>query len=251
MALRVLVTRAADQAADWVDSLRGRGIEAVALPLLAIEAPSDTGACHQAWHGLAEHAIVMFVSPNAVTRFFAAGGPGAAWPAGLRAAAPGPGTAKALVAHGVPPEAVVEPPPGSAAFDSEHLWPLLQDEDWHGASVLIVRGDGGRDWLAERWRDAGARVSNLEVYRRVEPRWTPQELALLADAGASPRQHVWLFSSSQAVQTLVSRARPSPGSRALATHPSIVRTAREAGFTEVRQAQPDLDSVVHCLESWA
>lgn len=249
MALQVLVTRPADQAGEWVDALARHGLAARALPLLQIEPVADATPLVAAWHDLARQSVVLFVSPNAVLRFWASAPAGSAWPAGVRAAAPGPGTAQALRAHGVPADRIVQPPPDAAAFDSEHLWPLLQGEPWRGRSVRVVRGDGGREFLVDRWRAAGAEVQALQAYRRAEPRWDATQVASLAQALEQPRSHVWLLSSSQAIQVLAARVVLPAGARALATHPAIARTARGCGFSEVHEAAGGLAAVVACLES--
>ena len=220
-----LVTRADSQAAPWLEGLAARGWPAAAVPLLGIADAPDPTALAAAWDSLPDRAAVMFVSPNAVERFFAARPPGSSgftWPAGTVAASTGPGTTRSLQAAGVPAPAIVEPPADAAAFDSEHLWPCLAGlRDWHGTSVLVVRGDGGRDWLTTRWRAAGARVDPVEAYRRIEPAWTPAQAAVADAARERPADHLWLFSSSEAVRTLSrmdsTSARSSAASRRLAS----------------------------------
>ena len=61
----------------------------------------------------------------------------------------------------MPAEQIVEPPVDSPQFDSDALWPLLAARDWRGRRVLILRGDGGRDWLADTLRSSGAEVDTL------------------------------------------------------------------------------------------
>ncbi len=249
----VLVTRADGQAAPWLEGLAARGWPVAGVPLLGIAAAPDPTALVAAWAGLRGRAAVMFVSPNAVERFFAARPPACTdhgWPAGTVAASTGPGTSRALREAGVPPQAIVEPPDDADAFDSEHLWPCLAGlRDWHGTEVLVVRGDGGRDWLTARWRAAGARVDPVEAYRRIEPTWTPAQAALADAARQRPADHLWLFSSSEAVRTLSRRWSVPAGARAIATHPAIAATTREAGFAQVLSCPPQLDAVAACLES--
>lgn len=117
---RLLVTRPQPQADEWVDRLQALGLDAVALPLLAIDGPGDEGAVRAAWQRLAgpqPPALLMFVSPSAVLRFFALRPAGQAWPAGVLAAAPGPGTGRALEQAGVPAAAVLTPPEAAGRFD--------------------------------------------------------------------------------------------------------------------------------------
>ena len=128
----LIVTRPPAQAADWVQQLQALGQRAAALPLIAIEPVADRVPLHAAWQGLAQCDLVMFVSANAVLRFFADAPPGTAWPPGLPAASTGPGTSAALRACGVPPALLREPPPDAAQFDSEALWAQLAGQHWHG-----------------------------------------------------------------------------------------------------------------------
>jgi uroporphyrinogen-III synthase len=249
MALRVLVTRPAAQAHGWVERLRAQGLDAVALPLLAIEGVSDTSALAAAWRSLDRQALVMFVSPNAVTHFFAARPAGAAWPPALRAAATGPGTVEALVAAGVPRERCIAPqaPP----FDSGTLWQRLRGEPWAACSVLIVRGDGGRDEFAHSLAAAGARVQAVAAYRRAAPRWSDDQRTLCDAALRTPEAHLWLLSSGEALghlATLVPAARWG-ASRALASHPRIAERARTLGFGRVIEAPPTLESVVSAVRA--
>ena len=233
--MRLIVTRPAAQAAAWVDELRALGLDAVALPLIQIGPPADAAPVILAWRELPQLSLVMFVSANAVQWFFAqASGP---WPAGVRAGSTGPGTSAALRDAGLPSAAIVEPPVDAARFDSEALWVQLSGEDWAGRRALIVRGEDGRDWLAETLRSRGAAVEFVAAYRRLPPQPDAAQQALLQAALADPAAQLWLFSSSEAIGHLRALA---PGanwsaSRALASHPRIAQAARDAGFGRVQQ----------------
>ena len=252
--LRVIVTRPAAQAADWVERLKAAGIDAIALPLIEIAAAPDPAALAAAWATLAEQSLVVFVSPNAAAQFFAAKPPGASWPAQPVAASPGPGTTAMLAELGVPAPQIVEPAADAPQFDSEALWTQLDRRDWQGARVLLVRGDSGRDWLATRLRERGAKVEALAAYRRVAPSFDAAQRSLLAEAIAAPRRHLWLFSSSEAIDHLL-QSDPSHGpaawaaARAIATHPRIAARAQQSGFGEVREVRPDWDAVIACIQS--
>lgn len=219
--------------------------------MIEIAAPPDGPAVEAAWQGLGARAAVVFVSGNAVARFFAARPVDAAWPGGLLAAAPGPGTAESLRDAGVPAAAIVAPAADAAQLDSESLWRELQRHDWRSRSVLVVRGDGGRDWLVERLVEAGATVDAVAAYRRLAPRLSAETRRAVDAAMAAPERHAWLFSSSEAIAHLAALdgAVFGAGSRALATHPRIAARARQAGFSEVREVQPGLDAVVACIQS--
>ncbi len=254
--MRILVTRPAAQATSWVQSLEQHGLSAQALPLMEIAPALDTAAVTDAWHRLADARLVMFVSANAVEHFFALRPPQAAWPEGTQAAAPGPGTTRALREAGVPMSQIARPPPDSPQFDSEALWHTLSLQDWQGANVQVVRGDGGRDWLADTLRAHGAEVGFVSAYRRTAPSWDAAARSLLAEALARPTHHLWFFSSSEAIDHLMAHlehtaaALPS-GAKALATHPRIAGRAEAAGFNHVWQSLPTLAGVVACIQSIA
>ncbi len=255
--MRVLVTRPLAQAAEWVERLQAHRIDAVALPLIEIGPPPDPAAVNAAWSTLAARQLVVFVSPNAVDAFFDAAPPGPSWPAQVRAASPGPGTSAALAARGVPAALVVEPAADAPQFDSEALWARLAGDDWESASVLAVRGTGGRDFLGARLRERGATVDVLSSYTRGAPGVDGATDRLLREAIADPRRHLWLFSSSEAIGHLVARvaggglapAEPWRDAAAVATHPRIAQRAREAGFARVTPCRPALASVVACIQS--
>ena len=60
--MRVLVTRPAVQAGEWVERLLGRGLVAVALPLIAIDGPPDAAALEAAWRTLPVRALVVLTT---------------------------------------------------------------------------------------------------------------------------------------------------------------------------------------------
>ena len=265
--MRLIVTRPAEQAAAWVVELQALGCDAHALPLIAIAAVDDPAPLRAAGSALARYTLVMFVSANAVQHFFAAAfvaadsaasvaapaapaAPAATsalavWPPGVRAAATGPGTAAALRAAGVPGPLIIEPAADAARFDSEALWAQVAHEDWAGRRVLVVRGEDGRDWLADTLRERGAALEFLAAYRRLAPLPDAAGLALLAQAAAEPAAHLWLFSSSEAIARLCGLVPDADWSRsqALATHPRIAAAARSAGFGQVVLTAPSAQAV--------
>lgn len=245
--LAVLVTRPTAQAAEWVARLRREGLDAHALPLLAIEARSGDPALRAAWTDLPGFALVMFVSPNAVTSFFVAKPHEAAWPEALRAAATGLGSVDALVAAGVARERCIAPT--RAPFDSKALWALLRGEDWKGRRVLVVRGSGGRDEFGDAMRGAGANVAYVEAYARTLPAWSTTERATATAARLTPERHVWLLTSAEAMGHLPTLLPDADWSRAMAitTHPRIAEAAHRLGFGRVVESSPQVQDVVRSM----
>jgi len=243
--MKLIVTRPAAQAAGWVQRLSALGLQAQALPLIGVAALDDVAPVQAAWHRLADKALVVFVSPNAVQHFFAAAPRLAVWPPGVAAGSTGPGTSAALREAGVPAAQLAEPAADALAFDSEALWVQIRDWPWQGRRALVVRGEEGRDWLAQTLRGHGAEVDFVAAYRRVAPLLDEGGVRLLAAARAQPADHLWLFSSSEALGHLhtLAPAADWSASRALASHPRIVQTAREAGFGEVDTVAPAPEAV--------
>jgi len=249
----ILVTRPEPQATQWARQLGALGVHAQALPLIDIGPPADTAPVKALWSALDTVDLLMFVSPNAAQWFARMAPTDATWPAGTWAAAPGPGTAdvvrECFTPLGLAPSRLLTPPADAEQFDSEHLWPVLAGHDWHGRHVRIISGGDrnearGRQWLSERLREAGAEVSAVLTYQRQAARWTAAQRDLQAQAWARPSEHLWLLSSSEAVDYLCTLAGPLPhGARALATHPRVADHARAAGFSDVDTVAPRVEAV--------
>lgn len=260
LAPTVVVTRPGRECARWVEALQARGLQAVALPLIAISSAADPLPVQDAWRRLQEFSAVMFVSANAVEQFFMQKPPSvhegrAQFAIKTRAWAPGPGTAAALSQAGVGAAMVDAPAPDAPQFDSEALWQVVAGQVTAGGRVLIVRGgdgDGngaGRDWLAAQLTAVGVEVETVVAYLRQAPVWDARQLAQARVAAGDGS--VWLFSSSQAVAHLLDllRGQDWGKARALATHPRIAQAARAAGFGVVWESRPAVDAVAAALES--
>jgi uroporphyrinogen-III synthase len=250
--MRVIVTRPLAQAQVWAQQLVLHGIDAVALPLIQIQMPSDPVGVLEAWAGLTEYSLVVFVSPNAVECFWQpCPNGGHAWASHVLIGSLGPGTTQALRDRGLSAHSIIEPDPSAKQFDSEALWAQLARHDWHGLSVLLVRGDGGREWLAQTLTAHGAVVETVCAYQRVLPRFTSQESALMEQALAEPASHLWFFSSSQSLQHLQQRWPDADWrhAQALVTHPAIAQQAHDLGWQHVHLSRPLLPEVVACIQS--
>jgi uroporphyrinogen-III synthase len=144
---------------------------------------------------LLSYDLAIFVSPNAVSHALPLilqrhGG----WPATLAAATIGPGSAEALYAHGVPH--VIAP---SGRFDSESLLSLAALQAVQAQHILIFRGQGGRDVLAEGLRARGALVDYAECYRRTRPQG---DANALAQAASRAQIDALILTSSEALRNL-------------------------------------------------
>jgi len=236
----LILTRPQAQALEWQQRLERLGVPSVSLPLIAIQ-NGDGAAAREAWSQLPNAALAFFVSPNAASAFFAV--PHGEWPANTLAACVGPGTARSLIEQGVPESLILQPPEDAASLDSEHLWPLLAERDWQGRLALMMRGEGGRDWLATRLKEKGAETRDFNLYRRTCPMWNLDDRERFEEA--LDDRHIWLLSSAEGAANLRQLAPHTDWSaqRAIATHERIAEAARGLGFGHVVLTRPDAEAV--------
>ncbi len=168
----ILVTRPGHQAELLCELIERRGGRPWRFPVLSIEGPADPAHIESVIARLSGYDIAVFVSPNAVqwgVDFIEAGG---GLPAGLQLGVVGRGSARALEAHtGRRPDLCpVE------RYDSEALLALPELQHVAGRRIIVFRGNGGRELIAETLRRRGAHVEYAEVYRRGLPQLDPGPL---------------------------------------------------------------------------
>jgi uroporphyrinogen-III synthase len=166
----IVVTRPREHAVILAERIRAAGGVPILFPTIEILPPEDPEAVWSLIARLDGFQLAIFVSPTAAMRGVGMVTERRIWPKNLRVAAVGMGTAKALEEQGL--QGVVAP---AGEADSEALAELPELHDLQGRSVVIFRGEGGREWLGRRLEERGARVEYAESYRRARPK---------ADAGA-------------------------------------------------------------------
>ena len=144
---------------------------------------------------LARYDLALFVSPSAVEHALTLLPSG--WPRRLPAAAIGPGTRDALLGHGIEP--AFEP---KSPFDSEALLACreLAADRLAGSWVALLKGMGGREHLARELRRRGARVDEVETYRRRCP------FDLGSRLRAAPAPDLVVLTSVEAARNLLGAA---------------------------------------------
>ncbi len=228
----VLITRPAGQAEGLQSRLRALGSEPVLFPTLEILPPRDGDLLARRLDALDTYQWAIFISPTAVERGLAAA---PAWPAGVRVAGVGQGSAAALRGAGF--AQVLAPETGA---DSEHLLALPELADLSGQRVLIFRGDEGRELLARTLIARGAQVDYAACYRRALPdvdpallcrRWRQggiQAVTVLSSQGLDN-----LFTLLGAGHADLIRATPL-----FAPHPRIAEHARHHGVVAALATGP-------------
>lgn len=243
----LVVMRPQEQADNLCRRIEAAGGRALRFPVIAIGAAPDPAQLEAVVPRLDEFQLAFFVSPNAANYAMQYILPRRAWPAGLRVSTVGKGSERVLRDYGF--EAVIAPQVG---FDSEAViaLPEFAAEAVAGCKVLIFRGDGGRELLADTLRERGASVEYVTCYRRYCPELDP---ALLLQPVGRGEVDALLLTSSEGVRNLAQML-GAEGLAALrqvkvfATHPRIVEQAREAGFADVIEAPAGDDGLMQALE---
>lgn len=241
--VQVALTRPADQALALTQAICASGGEVLAFPLLDIVPLHDHTAFKQAVFPLSRFDWVVFISSNAVQHgmplLLAAG-----IPAHLHFAAIGPVTAQALQQYGIQNVLIPE-----QRYDSESLLALPEMLHMQGKQVLIVRGVGGREVLAETLKQRGAEVTFGECYRRINPQ---SSLLPLQQAQAAGKLQAIVVTSSEALRALMtlSIAAQWPISvPVLVNHPRIAEQAAEHGVTAYVAAAPGDAGMLNLIQS--
>ena len=221
--VRVLVTRPEPAAGRLADAFAAEDAVTVCVPAIAIAPVQDGRSARRLRDRLADVAVAVFTSVNAVDGFSGLM-PSAADRLPPVVLAVGRATAKALRSRGA--DRVYTP---SDRFDSEGLLvcPQLDARQVSGRLVAIVKGEGGRDLLAGVLRRRGAEVIEADVYRRQ----APERLAEMLD-GVRDSIDVVTAASAEALENLLDAA-PWTASW-LARRTVVTASERVAGIARAR-----------------
>lgn len=162
----VLVTRPEHQAQRLCQLIEAEGGAAVRYPALVIKARPDRAAVRAAIGPADRYDLIIFISANSV-RF---GADFLDQRPNVPIATVGPSTAAVLNSAGYRVSLVPEEGAGS-----KELLAMPQLAQMSGKRVLIMRGSGGRELLADVLTARGATVQYAEVYTR-EPAHPPARL---------------------------------------------------------------------------
>lgn len=234
----VIITRPVQQATVLAARLSVSGRRTQIFPLLEILPLDDHTELDATLTNLSAYALVAFVSPNAVDAVFRRL---QHWPPGLPIAVMGAGSRAALAAHGVTDEnAKIISPTNHERTDSETLLDELDFAALRGQQVLIVRGESGRELLADALRARAVSVKQVAAYRRMAPEFTSQRRQTLALLLA--QENDWVITSSEALGTLmtwVQQLSPEEGvakmqqQHIVVPHARIAETAQYLGFQSI------------------
>jgi uroporphyrinogen-III synthase len=237
MPASVVITRPLAQAESLAQAVAALGRTPVLLPLLEIAPLADQSGLQAALAGLDQYALVAFVSPNAIDAAF---GHIQKWPRQVALAVLGEGSRAALARHGLDAaNATILGPLDPTRSDSENLLASLDLAALAGKKVLIVRGESGRELMADGFRAAGADVTVVPAYRRSVPALTPELAARLRGLLGGPND--WIITSSEALRGLFDLLRQLGDAlveqmqqqHVIVPHARIAATAQALGLARV------------------
>lgn len=257
MVARVVLTRPEPRLVALKQTLEAAGIEVLALPALDIVAMDCPGRLPQP----SGFDVAVFVSRTAWQTYWQAlraQDPCFEWPVTCQVASVGATTAQAIeqdlqrLASNV--EFAVLSPAAGSTQDSESLWETLRITLRPGAKVLLVRGEAGRDWLAQTLQTHGFVTHIYENYRREPAPWPEGAIDTLRQWQASGALGTWLITSAQGLSAIQAQwvahdmgmTRPKS---AVVIHPKLQALVRQwlSPTSSIRVTRPDDSSVMNAL----
>ena len=249
---RVLVPRTKEQAASLSDQLREYGAVPDEVPTISVEPPRTPQQMERAVKGLVtgRYEWVVFTSTNAVRavreRFVDYGLDARAF-AGLKVAAVGEQTARALVEFGVVPDLT---PSGEQSGEGlAREWPPY-DEDLDPINrVLLPRADIATDVLIARLTELGWECDDVTAYRTVRAAPPPEPIRNAIKGGGFDAV---LFTSSSTVKNLIGIAgKPHKVTVIAAIGPQTAKMAEEHGLrVDVMADKPSVSALAAALAEY-
>ena len=241
----VVITRPSHQTSEiksLVNEHQGHPIE---FPLLEIQSKSQNETFQHTVLKLEDYDWALFISSNAV-QF---GMPAVkhafhTLPESIKFAAIGPSTQKALKLFDVQDVLIPE-----ENFDSEGLLATSEMNDIQNKKIVIFRGEGGRETLAETLRARGAEVTYAECYVRTFPQ---TNLDLLKAFSEKIHISAILITSSEACKEFVRLSRQKnmdflKDILFIVNHPRMVNVLERESFMTFSSDEPSDQSMMKKL----
>lgn len=253
--LEILVARPTDAAVGTCDQLEALGAQCYRVPamaLVALEEPKLKQRIKSQIMDIDRYQIAIFISQNAV-RY------GADWidnywpqlPVSTRYFAIGSATA-AMFNRFFSGELET----AAEAMNSEALLALPGLQSIAGERVLIFRGEGGRNTLAQGLLERGAEVDYCELYRRANPEGLSDNLSSSGFGQKKQAKSLICVHSGESLSNLATALNESvlegwhrtpllvPGKR-------VAELANSLGFSSVVVAENASDnSVIDTIQQW-
>ncbi|MFE5211301.1 uroporphyrinogen-III synthase [Streptomyces sp. NPDC056600] len=246
---KVLVPRTKEQAVSLSDQLRSYGAVPHEVPTIAVEPPRTPQQMERAVKGLVtgRYEWIAFTSVNAVKAVrekFEEYGLDARAFAGIKVAAVGEQTAKALIAFGVKPDLVPSGEQSAAGLLED--WPPYDPVFDPIDRVFLPRADIATETLVAGLIELGWEVDDVTAYRTVRASPPPAETREAIKGGGFDAV---LFTSSSTVRNLVGIAgKPHNVTVIACIGPATAKTAEEHGLrVDVMAPEPSVTKLAAAL----
>ncbi|WP_175412296.1 bifunctional uroporphyrinogen-III C-methyltransferase/uroporphyrinogen-III synthase [Streptomyces sp. TRM64462] len=246
---KVLVPRTKEQAASLSDQLRSYGAVPSEVPTIAVEPPRTPQQMERAVKGLVtgRYEWIAFTSVNAVKAVrekFEEYGLDARAFAGIKVAAVGEQTAKALIDFGVKPDLVPSGEQSAAGLLED--WPPYDPVFDPIDRVFLPRADIATETLVAGLIELGWEVDDVTAYRTVRASPPPAETREAIKGGGFDAV---LFTSSSTVRNLVGIAgKPHNVTVIACIGPATAKTAEEHGLrVDVLSPEPSVTKLAEAL----
>jgi uroporphyrinogen III methyltransferase / synthase len=241
---KIVVTRAAEQAAELSDRLRALGADPIELPVISLAPAADPGPLDRAIEQLASYDWLIFTSVNGV-RFFLQRldkSPHDLRSLKARICAIGPATRKAIDDLHLKVDLMPE------EYVAESLVKAFANETLAGKKVLLPRAAVARDVIPEELAKLGAHVDVVEAYRNVVP---PKASIRTSEIFSAEKKPDWItFTSSSTVKNLLALAgrEALEGIRIASIGPVTSATLRAHGLeVDAEGKQFTIDGLVEAI----
>jgi uroporphyrinogen III methyltransferase / synthase len=178
---RLILTRAPEQAQEWIGTFQELGAEVILLPMVFFAPPEGWEEVDRELRRLSIFDAILFLSKNAVRSIFDRCAElgiesGTLQASGRFLGAVGPATAQALTEKGIRVDYVAAKRNGESL--ARELGPSLA-----GRRVFVPRSNQGDERLSDTLREVGAEVTEVIAYRTVEPADVDPAVVALARRG--------------------------------------------------------------------
>ncbi|BBQ86067.1 TPA: uroporphyrinogen-III synthase [Kluyvera ascorbata] len=246
--MTILVTRPSPQSEELVSRLRALGRVAWSFPLIEFTPGRELNQLGQALGALSNGDLAFVLSQHAVSFAHAhLQQQRLSWPTAPRYFAIGRTTALALhQASGIDVRYPLD------REISEVLLQLPELQNIAGKKALILRGNGGRELLAETLTARGADVTLCECYQRSAihydgaeeaMRWQSREVSTLVVTSGEMLQQLWSLIPLWYRESWLLKC------RLLVVSERIAKLAREMGWQDIQVADSaDNDALLRALQ---
>lgn len=165
LGMRIVVTRARQQASDLVGMLSDLGAECLEYPTIQIMPPRDPRALKQAVDNLSAYDWLVFTSVNGVLYFFEqlfASEKDVRALGRMKTAAIGPATAAQLREFGLTSDIIPK------TYRAESVVEAFKNERLKGKKILLPRASEARPILPEELQKMGAQVDEVPAYETLK-----------------------------------------------------------------------------------